>query len=781
MASSTAAAGSIRSAGDQNGPLTGVTVIELRGERLATSLCGRVLADLGARVLVAESRLTVAHDQPEVDAYLHRGKLLVDHVGDDELGALLRSADVVIVDDFGVAEEVVGSVPEGAPPLVSITDYGFAGAPGGSEFLLQAEGGLAAMHDTESGMPVWTNAPIGETTAAAFAAATALGALIGREVPSVVAPKRYDVSVLESVLNLLAAPTMQGQIPGAGPYLQPIQMVPGVMRTLDGWVLLVAINDAHWERLRRLLAVPELDDERFDSLDRRFQHAAEVRALVAPAVATRSTATWQELGTAHSVPITAVLAPEQASAIPELRAAGFFATSSGGIHYPTAPIRRRGTPLPTQEPARRVGVAEAVGGSATGKRKAAWQVDHRSPLRGIRVADMTHYAAGPYGSCYLAALGADVIHVEAPARPDYLRMTGVDRTRDQWWERNPWWHLVDRGKRDVAIDLRVPDGQAALRRLLKSCDILIENFSARVLDDNGLDEVSLRELNPDLVVVRVPAFGLDGPWRDRPGMAFDMDALSGSAFCTGAADEPPLLSGAIFDPLTGMLAATAALAGLLRRQTGGSAATYEVPLIGAALLAMAVNGIIGQQDATVRRGNRDPAGSVRQIARSSDGRAVAASIPLRCWGAITGATDATTEGTPEEELARLIGRSPAARVVERIEEIGGRAVVVSNGTDALSHPALIRRGRVIAAAPHPVVGEIRQLGYPVAPGVSDESAVGTPAPLFGQDTRAVLSELGYDEAEIASLIERGVAADEYSPAPAPRPDRSNTHLKESAI
>jgi crotonobetainyl-CoA:carnitine CoA-transferase CaiB-like acyl-CoA transferase len=131
--------------------------------------------------------------------------------------------------------------------------------------------------------------------------------------------------------------------------------------------------------------------------------------------------------------------------------------------------------------------------------------------------------AGPFVAHFLATLGADVIKVESVQRPDGIRFASTQQpTADRWWEWCAMFHGMNAGKRGITLDLSRPRGVELLRELVARSDVVVENFSPRVLDNLGLGYEDLARENRGLVMVRMPAFGLDGPWRDRTGFAQTM-------------------------------------------------------------------------------------------------------------------------------------------------------------------------------------------------------------------------------------------------------------------
>ena len=195
---------------------------------------------------------------------------------------------------------------------------------------------------------------------------------------------------------------------------------------------------------------------------------------------------------------------------------------------------------------------------------AADDVDPARPLAGLRVFDFTSYWAGPYAAQILGFLGADVIKVESVQRPDGTRMgTAYSSVGDRPWELAPLFHGANTNKRDVTLDFTHPEGLALARRLLATCDVLIENYTPRVVERFGLLDDELRRTNPGLLVLRMPAWGLDGAWRDRPGFAQTMEQVTGLAWVTGHHEGAPIVPRGPCDPLGG-LHATFALLGRAR-------------------------------------------------------------------------------------------------------------------------------------------------------------------------------------------------------------------------
>src|SRR4029077_20701963 len=240
------------------------------------------------------------------------------------------------------------------------------------------------------------------------------------------------------------------------------------------------------------------------------------------------------------------------------------------------------------------------------------------PLAGVRIVDLTAFWAGPAATHSLAAFGADVIKIESIQRPDGIRYSGGMRTDvDDWWEYGWVFHAMNTNKRSVTLDLESEDGIALFKQLVGQADAVIENFSPRVMDQFGLGADALLDLKPDLVVVRMPAFGLTGPWRDRVGFAPTMEQIAGLAWVTGLPEGPPVPPRGACDPLAGAPAAVAVLAamGFVGRTRRGQLG--EVPMIETVLNVTATQTIEFEVFGKIlsRRGNRGNPHATQDIYR----------------------------------------------------------------------------------------------------------------------------------------------------------------------
>ena len=379
------------------------------------------------------------------------------------------------------------------------------------------------------------------------------------------------------------------------------------------------------------------------------------------------------------------------------------------------------------------------------------------PLAGIRVADFTAFWAGPLAAHVLAGLGAEVIHVEGPRRPDGIRMNTLRRlTDDAWWEWSPLFCGANTNKRGVAVDLSTPEGHEIALRLLTTCDVMIENFSPRVVEQLGLGPDAALAVNPRLVVVRMPAFGLGGPWRDRVGFAQTIEQASGLAFLTGYEGETPVMPNGMCDPIAGVHASIAALVALHARELSGRGQVVETPMVGGALNTAAeqILEYAAHQHLMRSAGNASPFVEQAVLRCAGEDEWVAITLPDEA------ARDALRTATGAEDLDALAAWC-ATRTAAEVETLGERlrvpAARVAWAHEAVTFEQLVARD-FFEDVSHPVTGTHPYIAFPVRFSAGPHRWNRRPSPTLGGDNESLLLELGYEPAEIESLEQRGVIA-----------------------
>jgi crotonobetainyl-CoA:carnitine CoA-transferase CaiB-like acyl-CoA transferase len=356
------------------------------------------------------------------------------------------------------------------------------------------------------------------------------------------------------------------------------------------------------------------------------------------------------------------------------------------------------------------------------------------PLAGIKVLDFTAFWAGPFATAWLSSMGADVVKVEAVQRPDGIRFSAAVRPHDdpRFYEKSALFHACNLGKRGITLDLGHPDGLALARRLVEQSDVVAENFTPQVLERFGLDWDTVHALNPAAIMLRMPAFGLDGPWRSRGGFAQTMEQLTGMAWVTGYEGGPPIIPGGPVDPMVGAHAALAVVAALEHRTRTGEGRLVEVPLVEVATAVTADQVIRYAIDGTLL-GRRGEGGVYR--CRGDDE-----------WVAID------LDGDPMPPAERAVWcetRSPDEAARDALAQ-GVAAAAMVPGYATLDDPQMRARG-FFEQVDNPEVGSQHYPTWPVRLSGGPERIWTAPAPTLGQDTADVLRALGVADDELARL------------------------------
>ncbi|WP_284776374.1 CaiB/BaiF CoA-transferase family protein [Agrobacterium sp. lyk4-40-TYG-31] len=246
------------------------------------------------------------------------------------------------------------------------------------------------------------------------------------------------------------------------------------------------------------------------------------------------------------------------------------------------------------------------------------------PLKGIRVIELARVLAGPWAGQMLADMGADVIKVESPDGGDDTRAWGPPfvESKDGDNLSAAYYHSTNRGKRSITIDLKTEDGRQTVRRLVKTADVMIENFKRGGLEKYGLDYQSLRALNPKLIYCSITGFGQTGPYADFAGYDYIVQGMSGFMSITGEPDGQPMKAGvAVADIFTGIYSVTAIQAALIHAMRTGQGQHIDMALLdvqSAVLANQNMNYLISGK-APVRLGNAHPNISPYEVVPTADG------------------------------------------------------------------------------------------------------------------------------------------------------------------
>jgi crotonobetainyl-CoA:carnitine CoA-transferase CaiB-like acyl-CoA transferase len=749
-------------------PLGDVRVVEI-SDRIAGAYCGKLLVDAGADVVKVEPatgdplrRFTATGAVPPegTDAplfcYLNSGKRSVTAASDE----LLARADVVIITSTRPAAIERGLDPqlllEVSPRsvVVTVSDFGWTGPWSGrpaTEFTLQAWSGLTGFRGDPAGPPISIGGELGEYMGGACAAygALALRRRVRRGGPG----GHLDMSMVEAITLMQSSEWLHSQLLNVPPIRRSVE-VPSIEEASDGYVGISMVTGQQWLDFAAMVdcqELTEIPDLRFQI--GRWDYRDWIRERIGPWMRERTVAEIVELGQLFRLPIAPL---GNGSTIPEmdhLRERGVYANNPAGFRQPRAPwLMSAAAPAPIRQAPT---VGEANSESLWQPRESAEPVDTTAlPLAGVRIVDLTAFWAGPAATHSLAAFGADVIKIESIQRPDGIRYSGGMRTDvDDWWEYGWVFHAMNTNKRSVTLDLESEDGIALFKRLVGQADAVIENFSPRVMDRFGLGADALLDVKPDLVVVRMPAFGLTGPWRDRVGFAPTMEQIAGLAWVTGLPEGPPVPPRGACDPLAGAHAAFALLAALEFTDRTGRGQLVEVPMIETVLNVTAAQTIEFEVFGSVleRRGNRGHTAATQDLYLcAGDDTWIAISVHTKAQ------RNSLSELTGGTELGEWLAAQDIDVVVDALARAGIPAAAVVSPSLVTENPQLSHRG-FFERLDHPRTGEGL---YPTPPFAALDGTnrwLHRPPPTLGEHNAEVLSELcGLTDADLERLTAQGV-------------------------
>lgn len=785
----------------QAGALSGIRVVDLAGT-VATGYCAKLLGDHGAEVVNVEppGGFATRRLPPFVDAggrsalheYLSVGKRSV--VVDAEAGAadtvarLCATADLVLDD---------GSHESGAVAGVRM-DVSWFGSNGpyarhaGSDGVCFALAGLTRGIGRAEGPPLIPTGYQAQVIGGLTAYIGALTHLLGRERGASRSGLRLETSILEAVTCFTEVGTVGFFNTGAAGTRVGINRLPptyplGIFPCRDGWIGVTVLTPQQWQSFCRLLELDDLAREpRYYATLERFADAAVIEPVLRARLRERSAYETFVAGQRSGVPLALVPTMAELFEVDQYVARQTFAPlrfeDAPPYAVPVAPFRLHRTPARAggrvhalgEDTAEVLAAAAAWPVSAAGRVAFPASTDGTRPLSGIRIVDLSMGWAGPLATRHLADMGADVIKVESCERFDWWRSWEAtpEWIADDGAEKSVQFNVMNRGKRAITLDLEDPEGRALLLRLVAGADAVVENFSAGVLPKLRLDYAELVKVNPQLVMLSMPAFGASGPWHHFRAYGSTVEHASGLPHLNGSVDDPPAMHHVAYgDPVGGLNGAAALLTALRHRQRTGEGQFVDLSQA-ECLLPLAIHGVL-EQSATgrvpPRLGNDSrwhaphgvyPCVGVDawinvQVFDESQWQALRelAGEALAGFGALADRLARRAE-LNAALAAWTAGFEPGA-LAARLQQAGVPAAEVRGAGALLDDPHLQARDywqwlerAVVGRQPHPSAA-YREPGAPFA--------VRAPAPTLGQHNEAVLGELlELSSAQLTALEARGI-------------------------
>lgn len=763
----------------------------------------RLLADLGADVLKVEppggspARTTLptlaGASIPFAVHNANKRSTVLDPADEGDrrrLQELAATADILV--DTGQAAGYGTSGPELAdryPHLVvlSISDFGATGPRASwraTDAVLYAMSGSLSRTGPTVGTPVLPPTGIASATAAAQAAWAALAAYYNRlrcGTGDYIDFSRFDAVVMaldpafgahgQAAAGVRSGSRWRGRPKNQDAYpIYPCQ---------DGYVRLCVMAPRQWRGLRRWLGEPEdFQDPKYEAIGARFAAWPQISVLVQALFAGKTMKELVAAGQAHGVPIAAVLTPARILESEHFHEVGAITDAElvPGVHtqVPTGYFVVDGEHCGFRTPAPAVGHDEPrwLADPAPALPPSGTSGDY--PLRGLRILDLGIIVAGGELARLFGDLGADVIKVESVEYPDGLRQA---RTGDAMSESFAWTH---RNHRALGIDLRSADGKGIFGRLVAEADAVFANFKPGTLASLGFDYDTLAALNPRIVLAGSSAFGNTGPWSTRLGYGPLVRATTGATRAWTSDDAPTEGTRHAFydattifpDHVVGRIAATLALAALIRRDRAGGRAVQ-----GAHVHISQAEVVVNQLD-TLFVTEAALAAGVAEVRTDTSVHAVCpcAGDDEWCvvsigsndeWDAVAALLGESDRAGLIARLKRWTGTRTPLQAAQALQDAGVAAGPMNRPPDILEDPQLLHRN-LFSDMTHPLIARILPAETGPAPFRHIPPARQRPAPQPGQDTRAICEQLlGMSPDEVQRWIDEGVlfAADEPEAGP----------------
>jgi crotonobetainyl-CoA:carnitine CoA-transferase CaiB-like acyl-CoA transferase len=773
-------------------------VLEISDKEEAAAFAGKLFARWGAEVIKVESPQRLAPAR-HLDLYLNGGKGRValdprSSADASALDALAREADIVLTDyDVSETEDLRIMNLGGTTPQVrvSITPFGLSGPYKhykATASTLLALGGYTWLMGDPGRAPLTLPGNYPSYQGGTFAYLAALSAYLAcpRQ------PLQVEVSILECLASLhqftdtmwLFGEVVRSRHGNRWENLSPTTL----LKCADGWYG-VNILANFWFSFGHMIGRPDIASEGPLSTNMgRMEHQDEVEAIITEALGSKPRKEiFKEGQEVWRVPVGHAATMADLLDDPHLNERGFWRRLENGVTaangqpllLPGSPFRVVGEPPPPEFPPQPPASSEPrfrTGERASSSGQVSAPPD--KPLAGVRVLDLTRIWSGPLATRILGDLGAEVIKIEAPdGRGGAIRRPGGEMV-DQPWNRQALFNKLSRNKKSISLDLKAESGREIFLKLVEKSDVVIENFSARAMPGLGLSYDVMQSVNPRIVYVPMPAYGLTGPYRDYIGLGPSIEPVTGMTAILGYSDEEPrVTSKAITDAIAGTTAAAAVVMAMEQRQRTGAGCMLDlsqhetgVAFLGEYIIEAQLSG-----NEPVRLGNGSPQFSPYSVYRcrgEDDWIAVAVRSDEE-WTAFCSvvAPELREDSRCASLESRLGNRALLDEEIERrttkwdkrelesaLQAHGVAAGAVLSAPEWLNDRHLKERDFFVELE-HAVVGRTAWDGLGVVFNSERKHQGWVAAPLLGEHNRSVLTELlGLSEAEIDRLHEEGVLA-----------------------
>ena len=395
------------------------------------------------------------------------------------------------------------------------------------------------------------------------------------------------------------------------------------------------------------------------------------------------------------------------------------------------------------------------------------------PLQGIKVIDLTHMLAGPYAGMVIADLGAEVVKVE-PLSPGEMTR-GLLQSDPNYSFKNfgAYFLTLNRNKKSVSLDLKSDQGLNVFYDLVKSADVVLNNFSAGVVKKLKIDFDSLKSINPRIITCSITGFGETGPHSSRPAYDQIVQAYSGGMSVTGPDAETPTRAGIpIGDLGSGLYSVIGILSALLSREQTNMGQHIDMSLLDVQISLLTYMATMQ----TLSNIDPEPIGNAHFVHvpynsfTTKNGFVVIAVITDAFWEALLDVVNIDSLRDPkfsksvdrlknqefiESELNKILSRKTSEFWIEALNDAKVPCGPINTFSQALTDEQVIHRNMVVEVE-HPDGGKVKMPGNPVKLSYTNEDSY-TPPPHLGKNTKEILKEwAGYDEIKIKSLIDKNI-------------------------